>query len=139
MTKSTFDIVDIIYQVLSADASITGEITGIVCKKRLVNSDKEDVVIGSLPVSNEQVQQAVANINIHVPNLIIKANGMQDISQPNLKRLNELTALVWGIVDEKYYSEYWFYVQQQNLFEDPGTNEHYSNIRVNFNSLKTSN
>src|SRR5688572_11465347 len=98
--RTTFDIVDIIYPVLKTNAALTAALTGSVYKTdgRPINSDKEDIVIGSLPINNEQLQQAVMNINIHVPNLDLLLNGVQDKTKPNLKRLKELTALVIGII-----------------------------------------
>lgn len=122
--KTTFDIVDIVYLFLKTKTiTISG---GIYKHLRPANSVLEDIVIGSLPVNNEQIQQAVVNINIHVPNVKLP----QDTTQPDSKRLNTLTALIIGYVDEQYINNYWFYVQQQNVFAD-GL-ENYSNIRLNF-------
>ena len=132
--RNTFDIVDILYQVLQNNVGITSAINGEITKKRQINSDKEDVVIGSLPVTGEQIQQGIVNINIYVPNLTVKLNSIQDNSHPNHQRLKTLTALVIEAVDEKYYSDYWFFVQQQSLFESETGNEHYSNIRLEFYS-----
>ncbi len=138
MSITTFDIQDRLYTLLNGSASLVSApgtmLTGAIYKSggRPINSDKEDIVIGSLPINFEQIQQAVININIHVPNLSINIGGVQDKTKPNLKRLKELTALVIGIVDDKYYSDYWFNVQQQHLFEEQGANEYYSNIRLNF-------
>jgi hypothetical protein len=129
---TTFDIANTIYRVLSNDVDLTSSISGIVCKRRPLNSNKEDIVIGSLPVNNEQVQQAVANVNVHVPNLSISTGAGIDTTQPNTKRLKEITDKVIHLLDEKYFDSYWFYVQQQNLFEDE--QDHYSNIRLNFYS-----
>ncbi len=135
MTKTTFDLVDTIYNVLSNNAGLTSVISGVVCKKRLLNSRKEDVVIGSLPVNNDQIQQAVLNINVHVPNLKMTIEGKQDNTQPDTARLKLITGIVWQAIDDKFYADHWFYVQQQNLFEEELTNNHYSNIRVNFFSI----
>jgi hypothetical protein len=129
--RNTFDIVDILVSVLLSDDTLKGELTGTVYRhgERPVNSDKEDVIVGCLPVTNEQLQRSVANVNIHVPNLNMKINGITN-SQPDLARLEELTDMVAALVDEKYFSDYWFFVQQQNLFQEDG--EAYSNIRVEF-------
>jgi len=135
--KTTYDIQNILYKVLSSSTNITETITGGVYKKRPLNSKQEDIIVGSLPVGNDDIQRAVGNVNIHVPNLIIDVNGVQDNSQPNLKRLNEITRLAWGLLDESYYEGYWFYVQQQSIFEEG--NEHYSNIRIEFYSVNTTN
>lgn len=136
--RTTFDIVDIIYPILKNDAALTTALSGTVYKdgQRPIGSGKEDVSIGSLPVNGEQLQQTVVNVNIHVPNQKLLLNDVQDNTKPDLKRLKALTALVIGLVNEKYYSDYWFFVQQQQLFpeQDENANEHYSNIRLSFYS-----
>jgi hypothetical protein len=58
-----------------------------------MNSDKEDVVINSLPINNSQMQSGVFNVNIHVPNLVLNINGNIDTTQPNHERIKQLTAL----------------------------------------------
>ncbi len=134
--RNTFDIVDLLYGFLIADTDITGAISGGIYKhNRPLNSDKEDVVIGSLPVNNDQLQQTVPNINIHVPNLKLTKGTIQDNTQPDTKRLKTLTALLVTKLDDKTFDDYWFEVQQQTLFSDEETNEHYSNIRLNFYSI----
>lgn len=133
--RNTFNLVDIIYLVLTANTTITSAITGKVYKNaRPLNSDKQDIVVGSLPINAEQIQQAVMNVNIHIPNLKISINGLQDNTPPNLVKLEEVTALVIEGLKDKVFSDYWFDVQQQNLFAEEATNEHYSNIRINFYS-----
>lgn len=135
--RTTYDAENIIFKTLSA--SNTLNISGDVYKHRPLNSHQEDIIVGSLPISNDDIQKAVLNINVHVPNLIVNISGAQDNTQPNLARLNELTRLVWQLLDNQFFNGYWFYVQQQNLFADEQTNEHYSNIRLEFYSINTTN
>lgn len=128
--RTTLDIVDILYQALNVPI-VKSVITGGVYKgKRPLNSAKEDIVIGSLPVNAEQVQEAVANVNIHVPNLKLTIGGVQDNGQPDFAKIKSVTALVTELLKEKVGSDYWFYVQQQTLFAEDEINEHYSNIRI---------
>ena len=132
--RNTFDLVSIIYLALKTNA-ITSAITGNVYKnQRPLNSDKIDIVVGSLPVNAEQIQQAVLNVNIHVPNLKLSINGAQDNTQPDLVKLNAVTKLVTIELKDKVGGDYWFDIQQQTLFASESANEHYSNIRVNFYS-----
>lgn len=131
---TTLDAVDIVYQKLKSGA-LPGVISGGLYKQtRPTNSESEDVVINSLPINSEQLQEGVLNVNIHVPNLVISVNGIQDTSQPDFARLKTLTALavaeltdVWG--DEAHYT-----VQQQALFSEDEFKDHYSNIRLEFYS-----
>lgn len=133
--RNTFNLVDIIYLVLTANATIMGAINGKVYKnQRPLNSDKQDIVVGSLPINAEQIQQTVMNVNVHIPNLKISINGAQDNTQPDLVKLEAVTAMVIEGLKDKVFGDYWFDIQQQNLFADEATNEHYSNIRINFYS-----
>ena len=133
--KTTLDIIDLNYAVLNVPA-VTAQLTGGVYKNtRPVSSDKTDVVIGCLPVSNDQLQRAVANVNIHVPNLVINQGNYTDYTQPDFAALRSLAALVTGVLNDVSTPTHWFAVQQQNHFSEPERKEHYVNIRVNFYSI----
>lgn len=132
---STLEIIDKLYLQLNV-ADVKAAINGGVYKsKRHINSNKVDIVIGCLPTNNLQLQTSVANVNIHVPNLVITNNGVQDNTQPDFAKLRSLTTLVISKLKDKWAGDYWFDVQQQNTFSEEDINEHYSNIRVNFYSL----
>lgn len=129
--KSTFHIVDILFAALDSSA-IKSVITGSICKQnRDFNSGKEDIVINSLPVNNEQLQEAIANVNIHVPDLVVNAGGGESF-QPNHVRLKELTDLAIPILNNIQGADYYFTVQQQQTFSDAEAKDHYSNIRIEF-------
>lgn len=128
--RDTFDIDSLIYKAVNMPL-ITSAISGKVYKRsRPLNPDKVDIVVGSLPVNNEQLQRTVVNVNIHVPNLKLSINGITDNTQPDLVKLKTVTALVISALDDKAFTDYYFDVQQQVLFEDGA--EYYSNIRINF-------
>jgi hypothetical protein len=128
--KTTFDSVDIIWNAL-VNAGVKSLVSGGVYKSiRPINSTKEDFVVNSLPLFMGQLQNTVVNVNIHVPNLTIVANGAQDGSQPDLERLKVLTNLAVGILDNKWGNGYNYSVQQQNVIQDYGN--YFSNIRIQF-------
>lgn len=128
--KTSLDTVDIIYQALSG-SSVKTAITGRIAKyQRLLNSVKEDIVINSLPITNGQIQNAVVNVNIHVPNKKVGADGVQDSSQPDSARLKELSNQVINVLDNSWGAGYNYSIQQQNIIQD--NNDYYSNIRVQF-------
>jgi len=130
--RNTFDIETIIYQELNVSA-ITNVISGKVYKNsRPLNSNKVDVVVGSLPINAEQLQRTVVNVNVHAPNLKLSINGIQDNTQPDVATLKTITALVISALTDKAFTDYYFDVQQQVLFKDETSDEHYSNIRINF-------
>ena len=137
--KTSLEIVDIIYGYLTPTILTDGILTGGVYKhKRPINSDKEDVVVSALATINTDVQTAIINVNVHVPDLIIAANGAQE-SQADHVRLNYLGKYVMGFLDNKWAPGYSFNIQQQILFEDLEGQEHYINIRIEFYSINVLN
>jgi hypothetical protein len=111
---------------------------GKLCKyQRPLNSVLEDVVINSLGLNREDVQEGVLNVNIYVPNLILLSNAA-DKSQPDTARLTyllNLANIALGEGEEIWEASgnYCFELQQDNLFQDEN-NQHYLNLRVEFNS-----
>lgn len=131
--RTTLDVVDDLYQALNVPA-IKSEIDGDIYKhRRLLNSRKVDIVINSLPINSEQLQNCIGNVNIHVPDIEVNVDGNIDY-QPDHVKLKELTTLVLGNL-EVWEGDYHFSVQQQTLFKEDGANEHFVNIRVNYYSI----
>lgn len=137
--KTTFNLVDILWGKLKASPLATAINGGIYKYRRPINSRKEDVLINCLPVDNNQMQQAIANVNIHVPNQVHTLNGAVDDSQPNHVRLSELADLAIAALTDVWAEDYNFDVQQQILFSDDEANDHYINIRIEFNNINLSN
>lgn len=134
---NTLEIIDELFLALHV-GDVLSAITGNVYKmQRPLNSALVDIVINCLPTNNLQLQTAVANVNIHVPNLSIGAAAVVDNTQADIPKLRALTNLVVSKLKDKYPSgkEFWYDVQQQNVFAEPNINEHYSNVRVNFYSI----
>jgi hypothetical protein len=130
--RSSFDITDILFKdLLTQGFPLSGDVYK---QLRPVNSELEDIVVNSLPVNAEQLQQAVLNVNIFVPNLKVSVNNLVDTFQPDWVRLKSLTSLVLEFLKSQSGSDYWYQVQQQNFFADQISNSYYSNIRVNFYS-----
>lgn len=128
---TTLDIVDILWSRLDSSA-IKAAITGSICKhRRDPNSTKEDIVVNSLPVSNQQLQKGVANVNVHVPDIIVTANGMQD-KQPNHERLKALAIQAVDILKDNWTATMNYDVQQQTLIRDAEAGDHFINIRIEF-------
>ncbi|MBN8852226.1 MAG: hypothetical protein BGO55_00590 [Sphingobacteriales bacterium 50-39] len=133
--RTTLDLVDIIWQTLTG-SPVRDTITGAIYKHiRPVNSSKEDVVISSLPIVNLDLSQAVAMVNVFVPNKTQNLNGAQDNSQPDGARLKTLTDLAISALRDQWGEDYNFDVQQSVLIRDEITASWYYNIRLNFYSL----
>jgi hypothetical protein len=135
---NTLDIIDVLWaraNTSNLKPSLSG---GIYKNRRPASSDKEDLVINSLPVNNEQLQVAVANVNIHVPDITVNVNNIQD-RQPNHERLKILTGLAIPIFTDQWVGDYHYDVQQQTIIQDEEANSHYINIRIEFFNINISN
>jgi hypothetical protein len=130
--KTTIDIVDILWKLLNSNSSLTTDQKGKRYKhSRPVGSTGEDIVINSLPVDNNLLQQALANVNVYAGNQSVTM-GAAESQEPDTKRLNMLAKKVITIINDHYdlEKEIGFDVQQMVLINDEQTGEWYYNIRV---------
>ena len=133
--KTVIDTVDEIYQLVAVPI-VKNMITGSVYPdKRPDGSELGDVVINSLPITGAQLQVAVVNINIHVPNLQLTINGQNDNSQPNRKRLKEIADVIIPLVKNAIINNMVTDVETVSRIEEKDLKEHYLNIRVKINSI----
>lgn len=129
---TTLEAVNIVWRILN-DSALKNALSGSIYKlKRPLNSAKEDVVVNSLPINSEQLQYGVINVNLHVPNLVITANGAQDYTQPDFVRLKELSATAIPLLTDVWDDGWHFDVQQHTVIEEAEVNEHFVNIRLEF-------
>jgi hypothetical protein len=129
--KTTIDTDNVLYELLK-NSSLKSAITGKVYKRqRPVNSVLEDVVINSLPISNEQLQQCVSNVNVFVPDIQIVTDGVFDKVADEV-RLSELSILAVQILTDGISGDFTWDIQQQTLIKDDESDSHYINIRINF-------
>ena len=120
------EAVSAVYLLINNNLGSFGITGGVYKQPRPTSEDKEDIVIGSLPITFEQLQKGILNVNVHVPNLLLGIN-MQD-SQPDYARISVLTGLVIKLLDNHYFGDSWLAVQQQQTFVEDSSS--YSNIRV---------
>ncbi len=129
--NTTNDAIDIIWKKLNT--TVKQQITGDVYKlNRRINSDKEDIVINSLPISPDFPESCVVNVNIYVPNISVKIYGKVDNTMPDTLRLKQLTKLVRQQLESVSEAHYIYSYDGQAVIPSPETNEYYSNIRVYF-------
>jgi hypothetical protein len=132
---TSLEIVDILWAKLNGSplkAAIDG---GIYKNRRPASSEKQDVVINCLPVNNQQLQTTIANVNIHVPNISIDVNGVQDSSQPDHVKLLALSKIAVGVLKDIWSGDYNFNVQQEVLIQDEEQGDYYINIRIEFYNI----
>jgi len=137
--KTTLSAVDDVYDALKA-SPLASEITGKIFKdRRVANGATEDVVINSPTVNAAQLQQGLVNVNIHVPNIIVKQNGVSDDTQPNHARLRELALMAAGILKDNVSGDASFNLQQiVGPLLDEVAKDHYVNIRLDYFNINLS-
>lgn len=118
-------------RLVTANVKNTSSLTGGIFKnRRPKDSLKEDIVIRTLIMNAEQVQEVVININIHVPNLKLT----NDSTQPDEDRLSRITDIVVAALKDYRGYDYWFTIKIPGI-PYPDDNNWFSNIQVEFTTL----
>jgi hypothetical protein len=141
MSYTSIDALNVLFQTIMNSSLFTDvkKPNGKLCKfQRPLDSELEDVVINSLALTKDDVQEGVLNVNVFVPNLKFETNT-NDRSQPDTARIKYLARLAndslgdgEDIWDEN--GKYCFRIQQDNVFEDENY-QHYINFRIEFNLI----
>lgn len=141
MSITSTGAINILFDFIKSSDLLTGlkKVSGNLFRlQRPINSAKEDVVINSLTMGYEDVQDGVLNVNIYVPNKSITVGGLTDNTQPNTTRLDEVSSILNTIFNNG--NEVWnedgsvcFKIQQDMIFADEN-NQHYINFRIEFYS-----
>ena len=130
--RLTTTITEKLYRVLNVEA-LTGEITGKIYRHRApLDEDvtKENIVITTLPISGDAVQECFWNVNVYVPDL-------EETNTPDIERLEALGNLVAGLIenwnpDESYH--FTLDILNQGLLHDEKKRS-FLNIRGSSNVL----
>lgn len=132
---TTFIVIDTIYAKIAAsalDIATNGELYKL---KRPLDSTKEDIVINCLPISGEQVQLATANVNIHVPDILLDIDGKEQF-MPDTVRLKTLADMADSLLKDVSAAGYYYYIASQATLQDQNhsTPNHFINVRIEFRS-----
>lgn len=129
--RTIYDAKDIIVRHLLdyAKPFITGDIYR---DRRPMNSDKEDIVVNTLPLTMDTHQVGRMNVNLFVPFVQVKILGIvQD--QPNNNRLRELANIVSDSLLNIHGSDFNFYIEYMEEFEEKTEKANYINFRIRVN------
>jgi hypothetical protein len=127
------EVIDEIYKQLNVSPLKTAINGGIYKLQRPKDSVKEDVVINCLGMDGEQLQKGMVNVNVFVPDIPVNINGVQQ-KQPNFSRLKVLSTLAISEATGRK-SGYWFDKDQDRIFKDDNSEQHFSNIRIRFYAI----
>lgn len=105
---------------------------------RAKNSVKNDIVINVLGASNEYMQFAIVNVNIHVPNMQITLpnNGGTDDTQPNLAVIDTLVSLIAPRLETHVESDYRTNIRNHSGMVRDNDGSWYYNLQVNYWSMQ---
>ena len=133
MTKTSFDMITDAYRLLNV-VELTSIITGDLYKlERPKNSTVEDIVINALPISAEQFQKGIFNVNIHVPNINATIGGQPDNTMPDMERMQGIANIVLKIIGDVVQDGYRIFADNGGYpIKDVQDRSWYLNIRFNY-------
>lgn len=139
MAITAAQAVNYLVTALKASPLVLGEnpVTGVVkALQRPQSSEKEDVIVNSLPMGKGPVQEGVLNVNVYVPNKPLYGATSVDNSQPDMERLTALSVIGAGVLEDYWYEggQTNFELLQDTVMQD-ANNQHYINFRVIFRHL----
>ena len=114
---------DILFEILNASAELKAALSGgiYVQGERPDNSGKED---------------GTSNVNIHVPDKKERI-GRTEQFKAHRERIRELTAIVLSVLKSANITGLTIRVSTETIIKEPGINEHYNNLRVEWNIQRT--
>lgn len=131
--KINLESVDDVFNLINI-AQVRNEISGVISKNvRPTNSNKEDIVINSLTLNNQQLQRGIVNVNVHVPNLQISTSTGIDNEVPDHTRLSFITKLIVPLLKDIWSDNWDIDIEQINLVREDKSS--FNNIRVTYQSI----
>ena len=129
---------DILFEILNASAELKKALSGgiYVQGERPDNSGMEDVVINNLFLNHELPRTGTSNVNIHVPDKKERICRAEQF-KANRERIRELTAIVLSVLKSANITGLTIRVSTETIIKEPGINEHYNNLRVEWNIQRT--
>lgn len=136
--KTGLDMVNDAFGILNVP-DITTVITGNLYKlARPKNSKVEDIVINALPLTAEQLQKGVFNVNIHVPNLKnVVIGGVTDETQPDVTRLGQIGKIVVEKLRDVVGNDFHFNADNSGYPIKDEDDTWYLNVRVSYYAVQT--
>lgn len=135
----TIELEDILYKELKASEPVAAAIDGgiFVLGERPEGSGKVDIVINTITGgTGTRPQNAVVNVNIHVPDLLLTIDGVQQ-RKANRERLRPVVKAVRQTINAANIEGLSLQIVGENIIRETQVPEHYANIRVNCYIVKT--
>lgn len=130
MKNSVFDGKQWIYDLLNIN-EVKSNISGKIYKnKRPTESKLEDIVINSILMDNEFLQDGTFNVNCYVPFLSVTINNISQ-SMPNEKRLSEIFQIVNPLLDDVFKDDFNLTIERHETIDVETEKASYINFRIN--------
>ena len=130
MKKTVFDAKQWIYELLNV-SSVKTSISGKIYKnKRPAESTKEDIVINSILMDNDFLQDGTFNVNCYVPYVSVSIDGISQY-MPNESRLSQISQLVYPLLDNVFQPNYNLTIERHETIESESEKTSYINFRIN--------
>lgn len=129
--KTSGQLITELYKFAKA-SRINSDVTANIYKKeRPLNFAGECIVINSLPVTVDQIQEGVFNLNYFVPNLKNTSVNPVDDTQPNSAKLDAGERVITEVMQEVWTDQgYVFWIMQATQMANDGFKEWYVNFRI---------
>lgn len=131
--KQSYDLDEILFRLFNSSTQLKSAISGgIYLGQRPDNSEKEDIVISTISITQEYSPQiATSNINIHVSDLLQSVAGKQ-MRFENRVKIKSISEIVLNLIRESKFEDLTVYLESQNVIREPIIFQSYSNIRLNW-------
>ena len=131
--KQAYDLDEILFRLFNSSTQLKSAISGgIYLGQRPDNSEKEDIVISTISITQEYSPQiATSNINIHVSDLLQSVAGKQMRFENRIK-IKSISEIVLNLIRESKFEDLTVYLESQNVIREPIIFQSYSNIRLNW-------
>ena len=131
MMMTAFELNTFIYKLLAGHTSINGGV--YYDDDRPNDSQNEDIVVNTIDVTMDSSPQlATSNVNIYVPDTAKIIDGSSQL-KANRTRLRELTKEIICLLKNAQFVGIKLIVVNHNIISETNINQHYSNIRINWN------
>ncbi len=132
--KTTFETDTLLFSLLRespVSAAINGGI--YVGDDRPDDSTKEDIVVNSIDLNQDYLPQTgTSNVNIFVPDKVVTIGGKQQL-KANRTRLKELSNMTIETLRNANITGLKIILASQTILAEPSVNQHFVNIRINWN------
>ena len=132
--KTTFDTDSILFKILKNTPEVVSAINGGIYKgDRPDDSEMEDITINTIDLTVEDLPQiGTSNVNVHVPDMTVNIGGTTQ-KKANDERLKQITTLVLDALRSANIPDLELIVTNQVKIREQSINQHFVNIRINWN------